>query len=326
MTTARKNLIDTTSTPYYHCMARCVRRAFLCGEDTFSGKNYEHRREWVVDRLKALSGVFAIEVCAYAVMSNHYHVVVFINRESGESWDTKTVLQRWTRLFTGPLLVQRFLSGVSLDKAELLRVEEFAEEYRSRLLDISWFMRCLNEHLAREANKEDGCKGRFWEGRYKSQALLDEAALLTCMAYVDLNPIRAKMARTPETSDYTSIKERATKASGGRLRKQHAHLKPLRSQGQNPETAIPFALSSYLELVDWTGRIVRQDKRGSIPENLPSILDRLKIDPDEWLKTMSWNNRFRRVVGRLGALKAYAKQSGKRWLHGMCCSQSLYLQ
>ena len=97
-------------------------------------------------------------------MSNHYHVVVFINRESGEGWDTKAELRRWTTLFTGPLLVQRFLSGVSLDKAELLRVEAYAEEYRSRLLDISWFMRCLNEHLAREANKEDGCKGRFWEG------------------------------------------------------------------------------------------------------------------------------------------------------------------
>ncbi|WP_066018016.1 transposase [Endozoicomonas atrinae] len=326
MTTARKNLIDTASTPYYHCMALCVRRAFLCGKDAFSGKNYEHRREWVVDSLKELSGVFAIEVCAYAVMSNHYHVVVFINRESGESWDTKAVLQRWTSLFTGPLLVQRFLSGVSLDKSELLRVEAFAEEYRSRLLDISWFMRCLNEHLAREANKEDGCKGRFWEGRYKSQALLDEAALLTCMAYVDLNPIRAKMARTPETSEYTSVKERATKASGGRFRKQHTHLKPLRSQGQNPEATIPFALSSYLELVDWTGRIVRQNKRGSIPENLPPIVDRLKIDPNEWLKTMSWNNRFRRAVGRLGSLKIYAEQVGKQWLHGMRISQSMYLQ
>ena len=145
-------------------------------------------------------------------------------------------------------------------------------------------MRCLNEHLAREANKEDGCKGRFWEGRYKSQALLDEAALLTCMAYVDLNPIRAKMAKTPESSDYTSIKERAGKARGDTPRKQPATLKPLRSQGQSPDTAIPFTLACYLELVDWTGRIVRQDKRGIIPVNTPPILERLSIDPDEWLK------------------------------------------
>ena len=324
MTTARKNLIDPASTPYYHCMARCVRRAFLCGKDDFSGKNYEHRRQWVVDRLKELAGVFAIEICAYAVMSNHYHVVLHINQKQGESLNTREVLERWTKLFSSHLLVQRFLANDNLGKAELQRVEEFAEEYRSRLLDISWFMRCLNEHLAREANKEDGCKGRFWEGRYKSQALLDEAALLTCMAYVDLNPLRAKMADMPETSDYTSVQKRAEQASGNTARKQAAHLKPFRSQGQNLDQAIPFALSSYLELVDWTGRIVRQDKRGNIPVDIPPILERLKIDPEEWLKTMRWNNRFRRAVGKLASLKAYAKGVGKQWVHGVCCSQALY--
>ena len=326
MTTARKNLIDPASTPYYHCMARCVRRAYLCGKDQFSGKNYEHRRQWVVDRLKKLAEVFAIEVCAYAVMSNHYHVVLHIHRKQCELWTVREVLERWTKLFSGHLLVQRFLANNVMSKAELQRVEEFAEEYRSRLMDISWFMRCLNEHLARGANKEDGCKGRFWEGRYQSQALLDEAALLTCMAYVDLNPVRAKMAKTPETSDFTSIQERIEKACGDSARKQVSHLKPFRSQGQNPETAIPFALSSYLELVDWTGRIVRQDKRGRIPADIPPILERLKIDPDEWLKTMRWSNRFRRAVGKLAALKAYAEKVGRQWVHGIGSSQSLYLQ
>ena len=81
MTTARKNLIGPASTPYYHCMARCVRRAFLYGRDDFSGKNYDHRRQWVVDRLKELAGIFSIKVCAYAVMSNHYHVVLHIHRK-----------------------------------------------------------------------------------------------------------------------------------------------------------------------------------------------------------------------------------------------------
>ena len=88
MTLARKHQIDPASTPYYHCVARCVRRAFLCGKDAFSGKNYEHRRQWVVDRLKQLSEVFALEICAYAVMSNHYHVILHIHRSQAVFWSS----------------------------------------------------------------------------------------------------------------------------------------------------------------------------------------------------------------------------------------------
>ena len=264
--------------------------------------------------------MFAIEVCAYAVMSNHYHVVLHINTQEAKQWNRNEILNRWTALFSGSVLVQRYLSGSPMHSATLAKLDEHVvEEYRSRLMDISWFMRCLNEYLAREANKEDGCKGR-----YKSQALLDEAALLTCMAYVDLNPIRAKLAKIPETSDYTSIKERIEKVNGNSARKQVAHLKPLRLQGQNPDTAIPFALSSYLELVDWSGRIVRRNKRGYIPADIPPILVRLHIDPDEWLKTMRWSNRFRRAVGKLATLKAYAEQTGRRWVHGMDSSRCLF--
>ncbi|WP_245673259.1 hypothetical protein [Endozoicomonas ascidiicola] len=163
----------------------------------------------------------------------------------------------------------------------------------------------------------------MWEGRYKSQALLDEAALLTCMAYVDLNPVRAK---TPETSEYTSIKERAgSYCSTGTTRRQPSFLKPFKAPGQNPDLAIPYALSCYLELVDWSGRIFRKDKRGRILETVPPILLRLNIDPEEWLKTIRWNNRFRRVMGTLPALKNHAVQTGKRWVHGMSVSRRLFL-
>ena len=120
------------------------------------------------------------------------------------------------------------------------------------------------------------------------------------------------MAKTPESSDYTSIQQRAKKVSHDFSRRQPDHLKPFRSQGQNPETAIPFTLS-YFELVDWTGRMVRKDKRGSIPSTMPPILARMNIDPDEWLKTMSWGNRFRRAVGTLASLKNYANKTG-RWM------------
>uniref|UniRef100_UPI002148D659 transposase n=1 Tax=Endozoicomonas sp. SESOKO4 TaxID=2828745 RepID=UPI002148D659 len=312
MTQARSSLIDSGSTPYYHCMSRCVRRAYLCGEDHQTGRNFEHRRQWVVDRIQVLVSIFAIEVCAYAVMSNHYHLVLHINTSEVESWNRDEILRRWTALFTGPLLIQRYMSNDTLSRSELSRIDEYVAEYRSRLKNISWFMRCLNEYLAREANKEDGCKGRFWEGRFKSQALLDESALLTCMAYVDLNPVRAKLASTSEQSDYTSIQKRIEKATEATDCNQPFMLKPFQSQGQNTNKALPYILHDYLELVDWSGRALRTDKKGSIPESSPPILTRLEIDADEWLKTMSWNNRFYRAAGRLKAMKAYAISAGQQ--------------
>ncbi len=321
MTTARSTLIDPSSTPYYHCMARCVRQAFLCGEDHLTNKNYEHRKPWVVDRLKELTAVFAIEVCAYAIMPNHYHVVLHIDAEHGGSWSEREVLQRWTQLFDGPLLVQHFLKGSPLDKSERLQITEFAAEYRQRLMSISWFMRCLNEHLAHKANEEDQCKGRFWEGRFKSQALLDEAALLSCMAYVDLNPVRAGIATMPETSDFTAIQERIEQWQEGG---QKDWLKPMQTR-KKQQGVIPFALADYFELVDWTGRAIRDDKRGAIASQLPSIIHRLGMNPSEWLNTMQpYGNRFVLGVGRLKALQTFAEKIGRRWLHGMVASRRLF--
>ena len=208
MTIPRKRQICLDETPYYHCVTRCVRRAFLCGQDQFTGRSYEHRRDWVVEKLKQLTDVFSISICAYAVMHNHTHTVVKVDREQALAWSRDEVITRWTTLYNPSSIVDRYLNGFKLTKAELQVVEEDIEKWRHRLYDISWFMRNLNETIARRANEEDGCSGRFWEGRYKSQALLDDPALLTCMIYVDLNLIRAGIAKTPEESDFTSIQAR----------------------------------------------------------------------------------------------------------------------
>ena len=173
----RKAIVSLDATPYYHCISRCVRRAFLCGTDSFTGNCYEHRRQWVEDKLLELATVFAIDIAAYAVMSNHYHVVLHIDREQAANWSTAEVIRRWHRLYKGTPLTQRFIRHDKLHKAELEAVKALAETWRERLYSLSWFMKMVNEQIARAANLEDKASGRFWEGRYKSQALLDEKAL-----------------------------------------------------------------------------------------------------------------------------------------------------
>ncbi len=279
MTVARERLIDTQATPYYHVINRCVRRAYLCGKDPYSGKNYEHRRQWIVDKIKALSNVFAINICSYAVLSNHYHLVLHIDEAQAQSWETNTVIERWYELFKGNLLVDKYRHGETLCPAEQTTVTDCVSVWHKRLTDISWYMRCLNEAIAREANKEDGCRGRFWEGRYKSQALLDETALLSCMMYVDLNPIRAGMSKTLETSDYTSIQERIFNVAKTLKKAQQRVTKTQQKTRQTPTPLYPFlgaerenevpgiaySLVDYFDLIDWTGRAIRTDKKGAIP-------------------------------------------------------------
>jgi hypothetical protein len=171
-----------------------------------------------------LSTVFAIDICAYAVTSNLSHVVVFVDKAEAQSWSVEEVLRRYHILHKGTLLTHKYQKGETLSPGELITFDETLFSYRQRLYDISWFMRNLNEYIAREANKEDKCTGRFWEGRFKSQALLDESAVLACMAYVELNPIRAEIETTSETSKYTSIKKRiATVKKNKQTTTQNTH-------------------------------------------------------------------------------------------------------
>ncbi|MCG7874465.1 MAG: transposase [Candidatus Thiodiazotropha lotti] len=130
MTRARKTLVSLESTPFYHCISRCVRRAWLCGEDPYTGQNFEHRRQWVLDRLQQLSEIFAIDICAYAIMSNHYHVVLHVDREKGNSWSEHEVITRWTQLYKGHLLADRHLVGGLMSGAERAVLSELIEEWR----------------------------------------------------------------------------------------------------------------------------------------------------------------------------------------------------
>ena len=307
MPRARKHVVCVADTPYYHVTSRCVRRAFLCGIDQHTGKSYEHRRTWIEDRVRVLSSLFSIDLCAYAVMSNHYHLVVKLNPRESDDWSNDEVLQRWTALFRGPLLVQRYRAGASLSAAEQDTVCSIAAVFRARLGSLSWFMKCLNEPIARQANAEDRCTGHFWEARFHPQPLRSEQALLAAMAYVDLNPVRARMAETPEASEYTSIRARRQGDCWQRMQsgpvvrmiergELHHFDRPIRplmgfsdSSGEQtdgiPKLAdtLPIREQDYLQLVDETGWLVVRGKRGRIDPALEPLLERLGFSPAQWI-------------------------------------------
>jgi REP element-mobilizing transposase RayT len=289
----RKNQISLMDTPYYHCVSRCVRRSFLCGEDKFTGQSYEHRRGWVEERLLFLSSVFSIGICAYAVMCNHTHVVVCVDKDMDK-----------------------------LSKGECISLDETVTIYRQRLYDISWLMRNLNEYIAREANKEDGCTGRFWEGRFKSQALLDESAVLACMAYVDLNPIRAKMAVTLETSKHTSIQHRIQALIKGEQPKNLMRF--VGNHRQDIPKGIAYSLIDYCELVDCTGRSIREEKAGYIKQHHSPILASLGLDSEQWLTlTTEFEQHFSTAVGSEHMLQQFKHHTNHQRIRGMAKARAL---
>lgn len=208
MAIPRRLLINEKQAGFYHCTSRCVRRSFLCGRDEYSGNDYEHRRGWIEDRLRYLANWFSIEVFAYAVMKNHLHVVLWNNPQRVKNWDDREVARRWLNIFPA----QRNEKGDAVVSEAMIAgfVENRRKvtEVRKRLSSISWFMKCLNEPIAKRANKEDGCKGHFWEGRFYSQSLEDDGAIISCMAYVDLNPVRAGLGARPEKNQFTAIRQR----------------------------------------------------------------------------------------------------------------------
>ena len=329
MTRPRSTLVSVADTPYYHCIGRCVRRALLCGKDPVSGKSFDHRKKRILERLSLLTDTFAVDLCAYALMSNHYHLVLRIDPTRANAWTDVEVVERWRRLYSGPAFVLAFLNGIPLQPGEQAKLIELIAVWRQRLADLSWFMRCLNEHIARLANAEDRCTGRFWEGRFKSQALLDQEALLTVMAYVDLNPVRAGLASSIERSTFTSGQQRLLSVVRQNHRRTDAAKPALLPFTQvirgDKDTGLPFNLQDYLDLLDTSGRQVNPNKRGAIPASTPKLLAVLGLNTEVWLRTVTeLQTRFQLFVGAPYRLRAVAEGRGWRWVHGHAAARSLY--
>jgi REP element-mobilizing transposase RayT len=266
-------------------------------------------------------------VCAFAILSNHLHLVLRIAAERIAALSDDEVLERVRRLC--PSSLKR------LDRMQDDRRKRLIETWRERLSSLSWFMGKLDEHIARLANAEDGCNGRFWQGRFKANALLDEGALLTCMAYVDLNPVRAGAAEGLEDSSWASIRQRlqeaaaalgqeGTKPSGeaGTGAKdepepsQGPELAPMNDEERGGREPLPLTLSQYIDLLRWTCGAARQEERGSGTAAPSGLVTRCGLEPDGWLAGVEGFGGLGGHVGHPSRLKQRADKLGRRWLKG----------
>jgi len=210
-----------------HVVQRCVRRAWLAGIDDKTGQDYSHRREWIRRRLESLASVFAVDVLTYAIMSSHMHLILRNRPDVVAKWTDQEVAIRWLRVFPGRRLEEHLAEPTESDVQMLVNQPERIAIIRERLSDISWFMRALSEPIARMANRQDECTGRFWEGRFKALRIVDEPGLMACAMYVDLNPIRAAMADSPDKAAHTSAHDRIHAAKGKKIDSAAFDLVPI---------------------------------------------------------------------------------------------------
>jgi hypothetical protein len=339
MALPRSKYVQEGQEGVYHCYSRCVRRAFLCGYDPLTGKDFSHRKKMIVDRLKFLATIFAVEVLAYAIMENHMHNILRTRPDIVAAWSDREVAIRWLTLFPQRHGMKRVPESPEEAIRALTQNPERIALLRRRLCSLSWFMARLNEFIARAANKEDNVKGRFWESRFKCQALLDYSAVAACMVYVDLNVIRAGLAATPEESDFTSIQERIRLWQKNMTASSEPDPAPENPGNSRPSDSwlVPISLESekhgilhmteldYFDLVDKSGRMIRPGKRGSVPVDMMPILLRIGAKPETWLDTVSsFGSGFRLVAGRLASMRNFSSQLGKKWFKGIASARTAF--
>ncbi len=323
MTVARSRIVDVSLSRWYHCISRCVRRAFLLGEGADSGTG--DRKEWIENRLKELDSIFAVSTGGFSVLDNHLHLLLRLDPAVAAAWSSEEVVLRWFKLFPprGPDRKPLLAAKLKERKEKLMSDTAWIAKTRERLCSLSWFMKCLKEPLSRLVNKAEKCTGAFFEGRFKSIAVLDEEALLAVCAYIDLNPVAAGIASTPEESPHTSVKARVENVrQQGRIEDVQAAqqgsiagvqasskledelwLVPIedrRNKDSVREGILEgFTLGNYLMLVEHTGRMFREGK-ATVSTEMSNILERIGSSCEKWQERLERLHRGR-LIGRFVA-------------------------
>ncbi len=306
MATPRSVLVDDQVPLYYHVTSRCVQQAWLLGYDPVTKRDYSHRREWLTNRLRHLATFFSVDVAAYAIMSNHFHLVVYLDPTAPRSWSDEEVARRWVSAFP-PRVKGKVDPGMcELMQAEICEDEARLKNARSKLASLSCFMKHLKQPIAWRANQEVGTDGDFWANRFYSGALLDHDAVIAAMIYVDLNPVRAQIARSIEESVGTSVFERLHHAKHNQ-EKLEKYLQPITNLPDQDCSDLKWVKLSLDDYVMRLRAIAMNMQAGPVSSGRSTL-----SEPLRWLVNVRSLSKRQRAFGTKSALAGWLRARNLR--------------
>jgi REP element-mobilizing transposase RayT len=322
MVFARSVTLPHGSRGTYHVITRCARRTFLFGDGR------EHRRGWLSESLSETIQHFGIDLVTYAIMSNHVHMVVRLRPERVDEWSPLEAARHALSVFPARSgwqnealsMTATLVEGYSAHRAWL-------KQQCERLKSLSWFMRVVKQSIWRRAKAEDECRGHFWESRFHHVALLDEAAVIACMVYVDLNPIRAGMAKTIAKSDYTGgrgrllLHDQAGDGAWGEGEKSLAQrMVSLRSVAPvhvvtGEEQTSWLNGPGYLQVLDATIAAISGAPKNTWHAHLMNACSHLAFDLDRWRAVMGEGGKFGgTALGSAATRQRLAHHVRREWI------------
>ena len=166
----------------YHVMSRTALDGFVLGDV---------EKEYLIELIKKLSKVYFAEVLGFCIMGNHFHLLVRMNQE--EEYSDEEIKERF-RLYYG----EKNPEEEGMDIVKILQL-------RKKWSNLSEYMKEIKQGFSRFYNRRHKRKGFFWSDRFKSVIVDNGETLINCLAYIDLNPIRAGLVSKPEEYRWSSI-------------------------------------------------------------------------------------------------------------------------
>jgi hypothetical protein len=318
----REDLVSETQPGVYLCsMHTLPGQGKRVGGTDKSGVSFDHRRKWIVEQLELQAAQMAVEVLAFSVLPKSISLLLRTRPDLVKDWSDADVARRYlTALHAKVPFGEKRLPPPTGEIERMLANRVELRRGRSRLSNLTWFVGQLTEATARNCNREDNTRGRFWEGRYQCLPLLDEPATAAAIGHVDLEPVFAGEATSLASCKFSSARLRNSSGKG-----LLAPATGAASKQKSLPNLLPVSDAELHKVLDWSTRQTKRLNGNALTAELVAIFETLKIRPAAWLVLIrEFRDLFHRAAGTEESLDKIRKKRGLQHLHGLAASRELF--